>query len=735
MSTRPLVSFVLVVHREQAHLRECADSLLREAGDDVELVAIDDASPDHGPELLDDLAARDGRVSVRHLPERAGLGPARDIGVAMAAGEYVWFVETTDLLLPGALGATAALLREARPDVLVVHHERADILGTRRPGQHAKLLRRAARGPAGPLDRTPSLARTAPRAWDKLVGLEHLRGLGVHFGPADHSELGVTWPALLRAERIAALPTAAYVRRRPGNAVRDALVSGGPFDVFASYDAVFAFLERHPEIPAERRRLVLPAALDHQLSLLEHAPPGERREFFTRISGGLARHRRGDEPDPAGRLARVRSTLVARDGYRAFRLLEDALDRRRALQRRRARAARLRGRVARRARREQLRRHYRARRRQPIDPDLAVYAAYWYRGYACNPRAIYEKARELAPHVRGVWVVKAGAAGGIPPGVDHVVAGTREYYDVLARARVFVNNVNFPNDFVKRPGTVHVMTHHGTPLKYMGLDLRRSAAASVRMDFAALLRRSRRWDFSISSNEFSTLVWERVYPLPYESLEVGYPRNDVLVNAGEDYVRRIRAELGIGPDQRTVLYAPTHREYKSGYEPVLDVAAVADALGPDHVLLARIHYFYDADPVLGELHRAGRIKDVAAHPSIEELCLAADVLVTDYSSLMFDYAVLDRPIVIHAPDWEIYRAMRGTYFDLMEEPPGVVVRTEAELVAALRSGADGEQARRDRAAFRARFCSLEDGRAAERVVRRVWLGEPARTPAVTAAVA
>ena len=87
---------------------------------------------------------------------------------------------------------------------------------------------------------------------------------------------------------------------------------------------------------------------------------------------------------------------------------------------------------------------------------------------------------------------------------------------------------------------------------------------------------------------------------------------------------------------------------------------------------------------LRELHRAGRLLDVASHPSVEELCLAADVLVTDYSSIMFDYAVLDRPIVIHAPDWDVYRELRGTYFDLLAEPPGVVARTEDELVDVVR---------------------------------------------------
>ena len=132
-------------------------------------------------------------------------------------------------------------------------------------------------------------------------------------------------------------------------------------------------------------------------------------------------------------------------------------------------------------------------------------------------------------------------------------------------------------------------------------------------------------------------------------------------------------------------------------------------------MLARLHYFYDSDPLVRELHGEGRLLDVASHPSVEELCVAADVLLTDYSSIMFDYAVLDRPIVIHAPDWEEYRARRGVYFDLLAAPPGAVARTQEEVIEALRTPSDD-----GRAAFRERFCALEDGRAAERVVRRVW---------------
>jgi CDP-glycerol glycerophosphotransferase len=393
------------------------------------------------------------------------------------------------------------------------------------------------------------------------------------------------------------------------------------------------------------------------------------------------------------------------------------------------RARRLRVKAARLARRSALAAYYRWQRKQPIDPNLAVFAAYWYRDYACNPRAIHEKLRELAPWIRGVWVIEADRADRVPPDVEHVVPGSRDYYRLLARAKYFVNNVNFPNHFVKREGTVHVQTHHGTPLKTMGLDLRQAFVASRRMNFDRLLRRAARWDYSISSNPFSTAIWRRAYPLPYETLEVGYPRNDRLVNASAAEAERIRKALGIADGKTAVLYAPTHREYLPGYEAMLDLGRLAAELGPDYVIMARAHYLYGSAEDLRDLDAAGRIVDVSRYPTVEELCIAADVLVTDYSAIMFDYAVLDRPIVVHAPDWEMYRSLRGTYFDLLAEPPGVVTRTDEELVDAFRSGAVfGEEAARLRARFRAKFCALEDGRASERVVRKVWLGNGEAAP-------
>jgi CDP-glycerol glycerophosphotransferase len=301
------------------------------------------------------------------------------------------------------------------------------------------------------------------------------------------------------------------------------------------------------------------------------------------------------------------------------------------------------------------------------------------------------------------------------------VSGSRAYYRAIARAHWLVNNATFPAEVVKRPGAVHVQTHHGTPLKTMGLDQPKYPASTVGYDAERMRRNIAKWDFSITANRHTTLVWDRQFPIRGETLETGYPRNDRLARATAEDAAAARAELGIAPDERVVVYAPTHREWHATYTPVLDVDALAEALGPDTRILLRGHYFYGS---IGFPPRHPRVLDVSSHPSVETLYLAADVLITDYSSVMFDYAVLDKPLVIFAPDWEIYKAVRGVTFDLAAEPPGVFARSFDELVDAFRTGAVGDKAATEaRAKFRQRFCALEDGHAAERVVRRVFLGE------------
>ncbi|MGC9500536.1 CDP-glycerol glycerophosphotransferase family protein [Streptomyces sp. WG7] len=700
---------------------------------------------DHLPALLDSLAARPlpgvevivaavgdwaRETAERHtpaftvlpLPDGARDSAARSAGAARASGRWLHFVHAKDGLPAGAprtVAEHAAGLADT-VDVLLFDHVRSTWRACGLPSPDGPRLARAGRAVLAPDDHTALLGLT-PLLGNRAVRAGFWRAHERLLTTDD--EPFAAYAALLLADRVACLPHPAYEDRRLRPESLPPLTPERRYALVERYEALLGLAAGRPAAHAALYELMVGDCL--RAFARSGMPDDVAREFFRRASLAARRHRPDGHRHPAG-LEGVRRSLLERDACTEYRALRTA-----NRTRRRTRSAVRTGRHRAGTLLRTL--QYRRALAGPVDPHLAVFSAYWARGVACNPAAIAARLAELAPSVHPVWVVTAAGAALLPPGTDHVVPGTRRYWEVLARAKYLVNNVNFPDSVVKRPGTVHLQTHHGTPLKRMGLDQMPYPAAARGLDFQALLERVDRWDFSVSANSHSTRMWQRAYPSRHVSLDHGYPRNDVFYTAGAADVRAVRERLGIAPGHRAVLYAPTHRDYEAGWTPRLDLAALADALGEETILLVRAHYFYEgtaaphASPPAG-LRRTGRIIDVSSYDPVEELCLAADALVTDYSSIMFDYANLDRPIVIHADDWETYRTTRGVYFDLMAEAPGPVAREQAELTEILTTDAwRDERAAKARAAFRRRFCEYDDGRAAERVVRRVFLGEDERT--------
>ncbi len=656
--------------------------------------------------------------TVLPLPEGASDSAARAAGAARARGRWLHFVHAKDGLPPGAprLLAEHAATLPGTVDVLLFDHVRSTWRASGLPSPDGPRLARAGRADLA-LDERTALLWTAPLLGTRAVRADFWR---------THERLLTTddepfaaYAALLLADRVACLPHPAYEERRLRPESLPPLAPAQWYALVDRYEALLGLAADRPAVHLTLYKLMVRDCL--RTFARAGLPDDVAREFFRRASLAARRHRPEGYRQPAG-LEGVRRSLLEAGAYRKYRALQSAHHARRA-----ARSAVRTGRHRAGTRLRAL--QYRRALAEPVDPHLAVFSAYWARGVACNPAAIAAKLAELAPSVHPVWVVTAVNAALLPPGTDHVVPGTRRYWEVLARAKYLVNNVNFPDAVVKRPGTVHVQTHHGTPLKRMGVDQLPYPAAARGLDFQALLERVDRWDFSVSANSHTTRMWQRAYPSRHLSLDHGYPRNDVYYTAGAAEVRAVRDRLGIAPGRRAILYAPTHRDYEAGWTPRLDLAALADHLGEDTVLLVRGHYFYEgAASPLAHLRRTGRLIDVSSYDPVEDLCLAADALVTDYSSIMFDYANLDRPIVVHADDWETYRTTRGVYFDLMAEAPGPVARSQAELTEILTGDAwHDARAAKARAAFRRRFCEYDDGRAAERVVRRVFLGEDERT--------
>ncbi|CAL9546611.1 bifunctional glycosyltransferase/CDP-glycerol:glycerophosphate glycerophosphotransferase [Streptomyces sp. enrichment culture] len=713
----PRFSIIVPVFKVQGYLQECLDSVLGQSYRDLEVIAVDDRSPDGCPAILDAYAARDERVRVLHLPENVGLGRARNAGMPHARGDYLFFLDSDDTLTPGALRALADRLDETGdPDVLVFDYARTHWWGGTRRNVLAHLL--ADDGTFTAAER-PEILDLLMVVWNKVYRRDFVEREGFAFPPGYYEDTPWTFPVLLSAERIATLDRIClyYRQRRRGSIL--STTSRRHFDIHEQYARVFRFVDARPAL-AHWRPFLHAKMGEHCLDVLakpDRLPPSDRGEFFRRTAEMFRAHR------PEG--ARIPAELRVLEGsYAGY-----------VLRRQAGRAGRELGRRARQARTAASARTARARSalhpRRPLDPDLAVYSAFSHRGVLGDPAAVFHAARELAPHIRGVWVLAdEEQAAGLEPDVEYVLPDSAAYRRVTERATYFVNNVNWSGALVKRPGSVHVHTHLGTPLLYAGADLLHKPGARLGFDVPQMLRRADRWDYSLVANLHSELVWERAFPCHFTSLRSGSPRNDVLVGAGPGRGRAARARLGVPDGDTVVLYAPARRDYRrGGLVERIDLARFAADLGPGHTLVVRLHPSLADGPARGlglaELHRRGVLVDATDEPHVQDVMLAADVLVTDYSSVMFDYAVLDRPIVIHADDRDAVAASRGFYFDVTAEPPGHVSRSYRELAWLFASGTwRDEEAARLRSAFRERFCAFDDGRAAERVVRTVMLGEP-----------
>ncbi|MFG2647343.1 CDP-glycerol glycerophosphotransferase family protein [Streptomyces sp. NPDC048436] len=340
-----------------------------------------------------------------------------------------------------------------------------------------------------------------------------------------------------------------------------------------------------------------------------------------------------------------------------------------------------------------------------------------------SPRAIHEELVRRGAGVEHLWVTRDQQTR-VPAGAKGVEEHSAAWYEALARCRRIVTAGHLPDFFERREGQTVVQTWNGAPLKRIGTDLIDTLYAD-HGHLDALPKLSRQWDVLVSPNRFSTPHLGRALAYEGEVMEAGSPRNDVLFHEDRGKVaERVRRELDIDPDKRIVLYAPTYRDhlaYSPGrfrYEPALDFRAAEDVLGEDHVLLVRKHPL-TAGRLSGA--RAPFVRDVSSHPRTAELLLISDVLVTDYSSLMFDFAHTGRPMLFHAYDLEHYRdTVRGFYLDFETSAPGPLLASTGEVVEALRD-LDSLTTRHAEAyaAFREAYCDLDDGQASARVAERL----------------
>jgi CDP-glycerol glycerophosphotransferase (TagB/SpsB family) len=338
---------------------------------------------------------------------------------------------------------------------------------------------------------------------------------------------------------------------------------------------------------------------------------------------------------------------------------------------------------------------------------------------ADSPRTLYDALVARGVDATHVWLFTDQLRHAVPSGAKAVRYGSRGAVLALESADIVIANVCICEPWIKRPGTLYLQTWHGAPIKRIHNDVRGDRPrwlSNANLDVA-------RWDMLLSPGPAHTELLRRAFAFQGAVHETGYPRNDVLSGSQRDDIRtRMRAELGIADDMTAALYTPTWRDELLRLRPrgkdfdvPIDFEEFAERLGEDHLLLVRLH-----GDVQGRLNLPPGmpVRDVSDVIDTAGLYLAADLMITDYSSTMFDFAITGKPMFFFTYDLERFQGgVRGLYFDLAEMAPGPLLRTSGELIDAI---ADIQRISADHAErytrFRETFCSLEDGHATDRVL-------------------
>lgn len=340
-----------------------------------------------------------------------------------------------------------------------------------------------------------------------------------------------------------------------------------------------------------------------------------------------------------------------------------------------------------------------------------MFQAFEGRTVGDSPYAIMNEVRSRKLGLELYFVVRH-PSDVAPSGVKTVIYGSPEWCRLLATAEFLVTNNNLPEFFQKRIGQTYVQTWHGTPLKRLGRDIETSAASNHYVKSVA--REAAGWDYLVSPSRYFTDILPMALGFEGRVIETGYPRNDALV-ADSAAREATRKKLGVSADEKLVLYAPTWRDTKQSLTGAWAGVNFFDAeLPKGYRLMFRGH-----NNTKGS-HKsalAGNAIDVTNYPDVNELFLAADVLVTDYSSVMFDFSVTGKPMAFLVPDLAEYEANRGFYFDFRAEAPGPLFASATELVGAI--GLLGDYSAKY-VAWQRKFNPHEDGKSASRVVDLVW---------------
>lgn len=364
----------------------------------------------------------------------------------------------------------------------------------------------------------------------------------------------------------------------------------------------------------------------------------------------------------------------------------------------------------------------------PPNPNLILFESGVGKQISDSPKNIYDELIKRNANYEYVWVYN-GKDPIKRTDTKVIKRLSPEYYYYLAKAKYWVNNQNFPSYIKKQKNQVYIQTWHGTPLKKMQNDVEHFEGKDS--GYLSRVNASvKQWDYLISPSNYATKAFRTAFNFKKEVIESGYPRNDIFYKSDEEqqeFVDLVRSEYNLPKDKKFILYAPTFRDddvdenNKHQFSMQLDLERLHEKFGDEYMILIRTHVIVGNKLSIPPEYR-DFVVNVSKYPDIQHLYLLADICMTDYSSVMFDFAHTKRPLLFFTYDLEHYKNdLRGFYMDFQAEAPGPLLKTNDEIIHALENLTEmNEEYRPKYNAFYEKYCSLEDGHAAERIVDRFF---------------
>ncbi len=708
------VSIIIPVYNTEEFLEECIFSVIRQSYRNFEILLINDGSAISCKNKINELLEVDDRIKVFQLKERKGVGAARNYGIENATGDYIYFMDSDDYLGESALQLLINQIsdskmitgKQVRTTISHENEETATALDTEvDPDVHfyQKNIKKAFKNRS---------------ALHRLISRDLVNERNIRFSEdvECYSDLSFILPLLVNLDEVPYVKNAFYFKRKRN----DPITNPSIIQIDAerrikdfitiykqlkerykdNYEAV-KFLDNHM-LNFYRKTIVTFLKEENNINLIYD----QLVSFATKLDQQLLAKKSiilRRELNPLVKNNREKFESVNRLHQR-LRKVKYALTGRTKLYTQLYRSVFI---------------------KLPLKEKTVLFESFLGKNYSDNPKYIYEYMLKNCPDYDFIWIFKepGKTISGNPKQIKRF---SLKYYYYMATAKYWVSNSRVPKRFDKREGNVYLQTWHGTPLKKLVFDMKdiHSANPNYKRD---VFIQSRRWDYLISPNQYSTEIFGSAFKYDKTMLEFGYPRNDILYSGNdEETINGLKKKLGIPVDKKVVLYAPTWRDndfFEAGkyrFTLQLDLQKMKEQLGDEYIVLLRMHYFIANQLDISEFE--GFAYDLSTYDDIAELYLVSDILITDYSSVFFDYANLRRPILFYTYDLENYRdTLRGFYIDIEEEVPGPLLKTTDEVIATIENIEDVHNQYTDKYnKFFEKFCSWDDGKASEKVVKEVF---------------